>query len=67
MNPPNVYEVTMPRSQRMHNTTKIVQSIAIPISRETLASSACTAIKNGLWRVSSELNDRFCECESLFT
>ena len=67
MNPPNVYEVTTPRSQRMHKTTKIVQSIAIPISRETLALSACRAMKDGLWRVSSKLNNRFCDCESLFT
>jgi len=33
----------MPRSQRTHNTTKIVQSIGVPISQEIAADRACAA------------------------
>jgi hypothetical protein len=30
MNPPNVYELTIPNSQRINSITAIVQSIGIP-------------------------------------
>lgn len=43
MNPPSVYDVTTPRSQRTNNMTKIVQSIVVPISQETRVYSACAA------------------------
>ena len=50
MNPPNVYDVTIPRSQRTHNTTKIVQSIvAIPISQEVRVYGACAAPEDHIW------------------
>jgi len=39
MNPPIVYEVTTPRSQRTHNTRRIVQSIAVPIPQETILAA----------------------------
>lgn len=38
----------MPKSQRTHRTTKIVQSIAIPFSQETGVYSACAAPENHL-------------------
>ena len=34
----------MPRSQRTHRTTRIVQSIAVPISQENCVYSACGAL-----------------------
>jgi hypothetical protein len=40
MNPPNVYDVTIPRSQRTHNTTKIVQSIVLFRSHKKSAFTA---------------------------
>jgi hypothetical protein len=37
MNPPSVYDVTTPRSHKRNKTTKIVQSIYAPISREPVS------------------------------
>lgn len=56
----------MPRSQRTHNTTKIVQSIVIPISQETGIYGACAAAENRIRFFQTTDTNRL-ELQCLFT
>jgi hypothetical protein len=55
MNPPNVYDVTIPRSQRTHNTTKIVQSIVLFRSHKKSAFTALVPRLKTIFGSSREL------------
>jgi len=55
----------MPRSQRTHKTTKIVQSIDFPISLETRVYSACAAPGEG-FRFFQMIHTRRCDAMRLF-
>ena len=66
MNPPNVVDVTTPRSHRTHKITRIVQSIAVPISQDTNICSACVA-SGKLLRFSSMLHPTHLVTLCLFT
>jgi hypothetical protein len=39
MNPPSVYDVTTPRSQRTNNTTRIVQSILFQSHKRPMSTA----------------------------
>ncbi len=45
MSPPNVYDVTTPSSHNTHNTTSIVQIIAIPISQRKYVPAIVTHLE----------------------
>ena len=47
MNPPSVYELTMPNNQRITSKTAIVQSIAAPLWKSVFVTSNSTKLYAG--------------------